>query len=337
MDATMTGVEAIAATLPAGYRAREFRDSDREPWVEERNAQVHELQRGTADEWREWEQIDPPKDRIRMSVDSPDGHRAAGADLGPGFIPRPDGTLFGGVNVMRAHRRKGLGTALLDVVEREARAANAPRILGSTNVAFEGSLEWAERHGYREIGRRIESYVDVNAFDGRPFTHVVGRVETSGLRLATVTELLAGRDDAAAERFWHDLWEAEAPMWEDVPWASPTPHWPYEKFKKMAVDSGRMVPAATIVALDGERIAAFTTTGKQGTDRGYTWMTGTGRGYRGRGLATAMKVKMLAAAKGAGLRAMLTTNDEPNKAMRGINAKLGYVTLPANVELEKKL
>ena len=57
----MTGVEAVAATLPAGYRAREFRDSDREPWVEERNAQVHELQRTTADEWREWEKIDPPK------------------------------------------------------------------------------------------------------------------------------------------------------------------------------------------------------------------------------------------------------------------------------------
>ena len=66
-------------------------------------------------------------------------------------------------------------------------------------------------------------------------------------------------------------------------------------------------------------------------------MTGTGRDYRGRGLATAMKVKMLAAAKTAGLRAMLTTNDEPNKAMRGINAKLGYVMLPANVELEKTL
>ena len=53
MDTTMTGVEAVAAMLPAGYRAREFRDSDREPWVEERNAQVHELQRSTADEWRE--------------------------------------------------------------------------------------------------------------------------------------------------------------------------------------------------------------------------------------------------------------------------------------------
>src|SRR5207248_7943852 len=134
MDATMTGVEAVAATLPAGYRAREFRDSDREPWVEERNAQVHELQRSTAEEWREWERIDPPKDRIRMSVDAADGRLAAGAELGPGFFPRADGTLFGGVNVMRAHCRKGLGTAVLGVGESEARAAKAPRILGSTNV-----------------------------------------------------------------------------------------------------------------------------------------------------------------------------------------------------------
>jgi mycothiol synthase len=337
MDTTMTGADAMAAALPNGYRARDFRDSDREPWVEERNAQVHELQRGTADEWREWEAIDPPKNLVRVSIDAPDGHLAGGADLGPGSFPRPDGTLFGGVNVMRAHRRKGLGMALLDAIEAEARRAKAPRILGNTNASFTGSLEWALKHGYTEIGRRIESYVDVNAFDGGPLQAVLRRVEASGIRLATVTELLRGRDKTATDTFWHDLWEAEAPMWEDVPWASPTPHWTYEKFKKMAVDSGKMVNDATIVALDGERIAAFTTTGKQGTDRGYTWMTGTGRDYRGRGLATALKLKMLAAAKAAGLRAMLTTNDEPNKAMRGINAKLGYVMLPATIELEKIL
>jgi GNAT superfamily N-acetyltransferase len=337
METTTAAADAIGATLPPGYRAREFRDSDREPWVEERNDQIHELQRGTADEWREWEAIDPPKFLLRVSIDAPDGSLAGGADLGPGFLPRPDGTLFGGVNVMRAHRRRGVGTALLDAVEREARNAKAPRILSNTNASFAGSLEWATKRGYKEIGRRIESFVEVQTFESGPLRDVIARAEASGIRFATVGDLLRGRDAAAIETFWRDLWEAEAPMWEDVPWASPTPHWPFEKFKKMAVDSGKMVNDATIVALDGDRIAAFTTTGKQGSDRGYTWMTGTGRDYRGRGLATALKVKMLAAAKAAGLRAMLTTNDEPNKAMRGINAKLGYVMLPANIELEKSL
>jgi RimJ/RimL family protein N-acetyltransferase len=66
-------------------------------------------------------------------------------------------------------------------------------------------------------------------------------------------------------------------------------------------------------------------------------MTGVGRAYRGRGIALALKVEMLERAKTVDLTAMLTTNDEPNKAMRGINAKLGYVLLPAHIELEKRL
>ncbi len=42
-------------------------------------------------------------------------------------------------------------------------------------------------------------------------------------------------------------------------------------------------------------------------------------------------------AKTRGLHALLTTNDEPNMAMSGINAKLGYQTLPAHMQLEKIL
>jgi len=50
MDTTMTRLDEITASLPKGYRVREFADADREPWTDERNAQVHELQRGTAAE-----------------------------------------------------------------------------------------------------------------------------------------------------------------------------------------------------------------------------------------------------------------------------------------------
>ena len=333
----MTGFEAITDKLPTGYRAREFRDSDRETWVEDRNAERHELQQGSADEWREWEKLDPPENLYRVAVEMSDGRLVASTDLGPGFVPRPDGSVRGGVGVMRAHRRKGLGSALVDVMEAEARRRTAPRILANTESSQDGALEWAQKRGYREIGRRIESYVLVQTFDPSPFKDVVDRVNASGLQLRSLSEVLAGRDAARTEAFWRDLYEADAPMWEDVPWATPTPHVPWAKFYKMMVESGKIVPDATIVALDGEKIAGYTSTGKTGTDRGYTYMTGTGRDYRGRGIGTALKVAMLAGAKKAGLRAMLTTNDEPNKAMRGINAKLGYVMLPAHIELEKTL
>jgi GNAT superfamily N-acetyltransferase len=105
----------------------------------------------------------------------------------------------------------------------------------------------------------------------------------------------------------------------------------------MAFESGQMRAEISVVAYDGDTIAGFTMTGKREPRDAYTWMTGVGRNYRGRGLATAIKVEALARAKANGLRAMLTTNDEPNKAMREVNAKLGYQTLPAYVQLEKTL
>jgi len=334
---TMTDLGTITSALPKGYRAREFRDTDRETWVEDRNAEQHELQRGSADEWREWEKLDPPKDLFRIAVETSDGGPVAMTDVGPGFFPRPDGTVHGSVGVLRGHRKKGLGSTLLNVMEAETRRRKAPRILAGTDASLEGALEWAQKRGYREIGRRIESYVYVQTFDPSPFTGVVDAVRASGVTLRSLGDVLKGRDAAGTEAFWRDLYEADAPMWEDVPWATPTPHMPWEKFHKLMVESGKIIPDATIVALDGQTIAGYTSTGKTGTDRGYTYMTGTGREYRGRGIGTVLKVAMLAGAKKAGLRAMLTTNDEPNKAMRGINAKLGYVMLPAHIELEKKL
>jgi len=105
----------------------------------------------------------------------------------------------------------------------------------------------------------------------------------------------------------------------------------------MAFESGQMIADASVIAYDGDTIAALTTTGKRESRDGYTWMTGVGRDYRGRGLAIAIKVEALLRARAKGLRAMLTTNDEPNRAMRQINAKLGYQTLPAHVQLEKPL
>ena len=333
----MTSLGAITDTLPTGYRAREFRDSDRETWVEDRNAERHELQHGSADEWRDWEKLDPPDDLFRIAVETSAGRPVASTDVGPGFFPRPDRALHGAVGVMRGHRRKGLGSALLEVMEAEARRRTAPRILAGTDASLDGALEWAVKRGYREIGRRIEAYVYVQTFDPSPFMEVVDRVNASGVTLRSLGAVLADRDAAATDTFWRDLYEADAPMWEDVPWATPTPHMPWDKFHKVMVESGKLMPDATIVALDGDKIAGYTATGKTGTDRGYTYMTGTGRDYRGRGIGTALKLAMLAGAKKAGLRAMLTTNDEPNKAMRGINAKLGYVMLPAHIELEKTL
>jgi GNAT superfamily N-acetyltransferase len=330
--------ERLTAILPAGYRARPFEDRDRERWVAERNEWYGPMEQGSAKEWRTWEAMAPDESRLRIAVDDPSGHLAAIADVGAGgAFHHPDGAQSGGVSVARAHRGKGIGSSLLAVIVDEAIRRKAPRFLAGASEAHPDALAWAAKRGFREIGRRIESYVELSSFDPAQFRARADNVRGSGITLKTIDEILDGRDGESRDPFIRALYAAETPMWEDIPWATPTPHWPYDRFRQMGFESGQMLADVSIVAYDGETIAGFTMTGKRHPRDGYTWMTGVGRDYRGRGLATAIKVEALSRAKANRLRAMLTTNDEPNKAMREVNAKLGYRTLPAHVQLEKPL
>src|SRR3981081_1711706 len=148
-------VLGLGARLPAGYRAREFEDRDREGFVAERNKEQHWMEQGSADEWRYWENLMKDPTRLRVSVDAPDGGIAAIGDIGQGFTARPDRSQFGWVTVLASHRRRGIGTALLDALEDEARRREVPKLLGGANEGEKFALDWALARGYRQIGRRI--------------------------------------------------------------------------------------------------------------------------------------------------------------------------------------
>jgi mycothiol synthase len=326
----------LGARLPVGYRAREFAEDDRDKFVLERNREQHWMEQGSAEEWRYWENLMKDPTLLRVSVEAADGAVAAIGDIGTGFQPRPDGSQFIGMTVLAPHRRKGIGTALLDALEAEARRRGVPKLLGGANEGEKFALDWALARGYRQIGRRIASYVELATFEPEQFSEALDRARAAGITITSFAEALDGRDEAARERWWRALYEAEAPMWEDIPFATPTPHWPYDRFYE-ASTSDQILRDLSLIAYAGDQIAGFTTTGKSKDKDGWTWMTGTARDYRGRGVARALKVEALTRAKRKGLRALGTTNDEPNKSMRGINAKLGYQMLPAHVELEKPL
>ncbi len=329
-------VLGLGARLPAGYRAREFDDGDREQFVLERNREQHWMEQGSAAEWRYWENLMKDPTLLRVSVEAADGSIAAIGDIGTGLQARPDRSQFIGTTVLAPHRRKGIGTALLEALEEEAKRRDVPKLLGGANEGEKFAVDWALARGYREIGRRIASYIELAKFDPAQFSEALDRAHTAGIKITSFAETLEGRDAAATEQWWHALYEAEAPMWEDIPFATPTPHWPFDRFYE-ASTSDQIMKDLSLVAYAGDQIAGLTTTGKSKDKDGWTWMTGTAREYRGRGVARALKVEALTRAKDRGLRALGTTNDEPNKSMRGINAKLGYQMLPAHVEMEKPL
>src|SRR3981081_1664319 len=333
---TVADVLGLGARLPGGYTARMVEDRDRDAFVAERNREQHWMEQGTAEQWRYWENLMKDPMLLRVSVNAPDGGIAAIGDIGQGFTARPDGSQFIGMTVLAAHRRKGIGTALLEALEDEARRREGPKLLGGANEGEKFALDWALARGYTPIGRRLATSAELAKFEPGEFSEALEKARAAGIKIMSFADRIEGRDAAAQEQWWRPVTAAEEPMWAHIPFATPTPHWPYDRFYEAAT-SGQQIMDLSLVAYSGDEIAGFTTTGKSKDKDGWTWMTGTAREQRGKGIARALKGEMLTRAKRKGLRAIGTTNDEPNKSMREINAKLGYQMLPAHVELEKTL
>jgi len=340
MTTTLPDIDAVTQRLPPGYRARPFRDEDREPLTAARNAELPEVEQQSAAEWREWERLVPDPAQVRVIVETGASDEiAAFLHVGNGGPFRaPDGSARGGIDVARSHRRKGLGGALLPFLEEEARRLSAPKLYSGVSAREPESLSWAQARGFKEIGRRIEAAIDLNAFEPAKWEERARKTIEQGIRLVSLDSLRQELDDARFEALTREIYDVEAEAWEDVPVAGPFPHWQYDVFRRLMLESPSSALDLDILALDGDKLVAFTSSYRnQGGKKGGTGFTGTLRSQRGRGIAFTLKVDVLGRAKNSGLRWMLTTNDEPNKAMRGINYTLGYEPLPAHIQLEKQL
>ena len=92
------------------------------------------------------------------------------------------------------------------------------------------------------------------------------------------------------------------------------------------------------IALDGDEPVAMSYLAYPPV-RGIVWTSWTGAhpAYRGRGIATAVKLQTLAQAVELGIAEVRTDNDSSNKPMLHINETLGYELMPGYAGFEKRL
>lgn len=201
-------------------------------------------------------------------------------------------------------RRRGIGTALLLALAEHAIEHGFEE--AGTTVDDPGSIAFAERFGYREVDRQIEQ---VRAIGDEPAPDV-----PPGIEVVTVAE---------RPELWRAAYdplglEALADFATDRPIIVSLEQWERDWLSS---------PEGMFIALSGNEIVgcAGLECDADHPERAENALTAVLRGWRRRGIATALKRVTLSYAADQGIRDVYTWTQNRNTVMRRLNERLGYV------------
>lgn len=267
----------------------------------------------------------------RMVAEADDGQV-----VGYGHALRDDwmepGLFWTNIAVAHAERGQGIGSMIHDALLGWARERDGASLMATVYEHLPQSLRFAERRGYQIERHSFESTLDLSAFDERPLLGALEAAQAAGIRFATMADL--GDTEEARRK----LWEVESVTARDIPGFSESTVRPFEAFNREVCEAAGYRPDCQIVALDGGLwvgLARLDPT--EATEAMYNGITGVLPAWRGRGLALALKLHAICAARGHGARYLRTNNDSENAPMLAVNRKLGYQPAPGYYRMRARL
>ena len=338
----MIQIDEVGARLPAGVRVRvaEFPGADLERIILFLNRYARPAQQMGLEMSRRFEENNPQPKRLALVVEDAAGEVVAQGQVGDGGVfARGDGVFRTGVRVAPEWRRKGIASALLEALTEHARAQGATKLVASIRGDEPEGLEFARAKGFEEYHRRFDSYIKVDQFDPSTFEDPDAVAAKVGVQLVAYADLARERGGTpeSLEAFQRALYDVICEASQDIPSAEPVHNPPFEAIRGMYFGEKSFDHPSSIVALrDGEPVGS-TITILNDAGVAYTVHTGMRRAERGKGIATALKLRALRALREKGVTLYGTTNDEANAPMRGINKRLGYEPDPPSVQVRKSL
>jgi GNAT superfamily N-acetyltransferase len=213
----------------------------------------------------------------------------------PGFLE---------VSVAPEARKAGLGTALLERCEAHLAGLDVQTVLSFT-TSEDASQRLAGSHGFRHTNTTRISGVDPRTIEPRSAPAAVDLRPLASLEP-------------------RDVYQVDAEAMLDVPGEVAMDAVSYEQWLEDYWRHPDTDLDASVAAVIDERPVAFSHLLIGPGGRAVTYMTGTLRDYRGRGLAQLVKNATLVNAAERGVELVFTENDEKNAPMLRVNENLGY-------------
>jgi GNAT superfamily N-acetyltransferase len=230
---------------------------------------------------------------------------------------------------VRPDRRKGgIGSTLYDLAEQHARAAGVQRLTVEVDEDPDG-LRFAEARGFERVSAEIVSSLDPQLADLGELDGLLAETSAAGFELTTLQAMAGRRDHLAA---FYEAAGAWPPGGGEANRITADDLWRYI-FERpelswdgsfVVLERGRLVSLASLV-VDPARARAEN-----------DW-TATLPELRGRRLALLVKLASIRWAREAGIREIVTANDDDNVPMLTLNQRLGYRRLYAQLELARAL
>jgi mycothiol synthase len=282
-------------------------DEDYEAWRRVRMAVVPGERTDTVAEMRE--QDSPDRLMVLASVD--------GTVVGSGVADRSDSTGGGFVapRVLPDHRRRGAGTALLEVLAAHVGTLGVPALRGM--VEDTGSLAFAEKAGFVEIDRQVEQVRPVG-HEEPPAPPPEG---VDVITLDQAPELWAACYDTFGTEVLADFALFEPLAITAEQWAA---SWAGDPMFLARYD-GEVIGCAGLHR-DTDR-----------PERGENALTAVRRAWRGRGIAAHLKRRTLQWAAENGVTELYTWTQAGNLSMLRLNEHLGYAEGKTSITLTRPL
>lgn len=311
------------------FTLRPLTPADFPRMVEIQRAQLPEP--NTVEELNRAEQKRPPGEiRRRVAAVTPDGLLIGYGGIGRSNLSRP-GYMSINIRVDRAWRGQGVGSAIYaDLMRFASEHGTAALDSDVREDAPEGRL-FAEHRGFTCRSHGFASKLNPVEFDPAPWLDSIRVAEASGIRFTTLAEY------AQTDETWDRFIDCFVQLVRDSPGQADFPRPATADFRETLESGPNWNPADAVLAVDGDQWAAMAWAMREPDGSHYHNITGVAPAYRGRGLATAIKVALILHLQAKGVTKVFTHNDSTNERMLAVNRKMGYVPEPGVFHMERAL
>jgi mycothiol synthase len=238
------------------------------------------------------------------------------------------------ITVDPERHRKGIGGAIYDRLLQESKDRGAIVLWSRSKEDLPHRREFLERRGFRAKSKSWESRLDLTSFESTPFLEYLRRAERAGVSFHTLQDVL----DSGGEGL-REIHQLVQDLVADMPSVATFTPVTYDQWERMELKNPSLLPEGYVIArLGSEYVGLSIVYSIEKQPRNLSQGdTGVRRAYRGRGIATALKLKAIDFGKTNGYEMLKTWNDSTNAAMLAINTKLGFKRQVGWITLEKTL